>query len=222
MAHPARSLGDLRWVGLPVMVAGYAVACHVVLTRAPGSLLAVLVVLGPFASMAVAGLWRSGRRLPAAAGALAFLLLAMDVQWGRGFDPRLLFLAEHAVAHIALGLWFASTLRRGHQPLISALALRLHGALDAGLARYTRRVTAVWVLYFFGMAAVSVGLFRFADFADWSFFAYLLTPVAAVSLFGVEYLLRYRLHPEFERVSLADGIRAYRSLRVATARTEPR
>jgi hypothetical protein len=28
-------------------------------------------------------------------------------------------------------------------------------------------------------------------------------------MFGGEYLLRYRLHPEFERASVADAIRSY-------------
>jgi hypothetical protein len=35
--------------------------------------------------------------------------------------------------------------------------------------------------------------------------------VAIAALFVGEHLLRYRLHPEFERVSLLDTVRAYRN-----------
>ncbi|HEY1226378.1 MAG TPA: hypothetical protein VGF26_03575, partial [Ramlibacter sp.] len=128
-------------------------------------------------------------------------------------DPRHLYVAEHAGAHVLLGLWFGSTLKAGRQPLISALAERLHGTLDATHAAYTRRVTQVWTAYFFGMAATSVGLFLGGTFERWSFFANLVTPVAAISLFAGEYVLRYRWHPEFDRVSVGDTIRAYRELR---------
>jgi len=36
-----------------------------------------------------------------------------------------------------------------------------------------------------------------------------VTPLAIVALFIGEYLLRYRLHPEFERATLAQAVRAY-------------
>ena len=40
-------------------------------------------------------------------------------------------------------------------------------------------------------------------------FANLLTPLAMLVMFVGEYLLRYRLHPEFERATLAQAVRAY-------------
>jgi uncharacterized membrane protein len=59
------------------------------------------------------------------------------------------------------------------------------------------------------MAAVSVGLYLTVSFDVWAVFANLLTPLALVLMFGAEYVLRYRLHPEFERSSVADSIRSY-------------
>ena len=218
------ALSARRWMLAPLLVAAYAIASHLAMTHAGTSALALLVVLGPLVTLGLTGLWANGHRVLSAAGAVAFLVLLAQVGRGRGLDPRLLYLAQHAGAHVALGAWFGSTLLAGRRPLISALALRLHGALDEELSTYTRHVTQAWTFYFFGMAATSLVLFFAGDFSHWSFFANLLTPVSAVVLFGGEYLLRYRLHPNFERVSLADGIRAYRSHQSAPAAStaEPR
>ena len=49
-------------------------------------------------------------------------------------------------------------------------------------------------------------------------FANLATPVAAIGLFVGEHWLRYRLHPEFERASMLQALRAYRSTSWAEAR----
>ena len=48
-----------------------------------------------------------------------------------------------------------------------------------------------------------------APFDVWAAFANLVTPLAILLLFVGEYLLRYRLHPEFERATLAQAVRAY-------------
>jgi len=59
------------------------------------------------------------------------------------------------------------------------------------------------------MAALSVALFALAPFRAWAAFANLATPLAMVAMFVGEYVLRYRLHPEFERATLAQAVRAY-------------
>ena len=59
------------------------------------------------------------------------------------------------------------------------------------------------------MAALSLALFVFAPFAAWALFANLVTPIAMLALFVGEHVLRYRLHPEFERATLAQAVRAY-------------
>ncbi len=60
------------------------------------------------------------------------------------------------------------------------------------------------------MAALSLVLYAFAPFDAWATFANLVTPLAMLLMFVGEYLLRYRLHPEFERATLAQAVRAYR------------
>jgi uncharacterized membrane protein len=59
------------------------------------------------------------------------------------------------------------------------------------------------------MGGLSVVLFLVAPFDLWATFANFGTPVSMAVLFIGEYLLRYRLHPEFERATLAAAVRAY-------------
>lgn len=213
MSQPLRASASRRWMLALLLAPAYAVASHLAMVHAGASVLTLLIVLGPWVALGVAGLWANGHRWTASAVALGCAVAIALVAQGRGLDPRLLYVTEHAGAHLVLGLWFGSTLKAGRQPLISALAQRLHGTLDATHAAYTRHVTQVWVAYFVGMAAISATLFFTGSLERWSVFANLVAPVCAMSLFAGEYLLRYRLHPEFERVSLADGIRAYREHR---------
>jgi len=72
---------------------------------------------------------------------------------------------------------------------------------------------------FMGGRMVAVHLL--APFTTWATFANLLTPLALVAMFVGEYLLRYRLHPEFERASLNDMIRAYSQARRAVPSAPP-
>jgi len=203
----------VRWVAGAGAAALYAVASHALMTRAQNSPWALAIVLGPLVLLAATGAWGSGHRLLAAGGLCAALLLALPAASGHGIPARWLYLAQHAGVHAALAAWFGATLRRGADPLISALARRVHGGLTPAMARYTRQVTLAWALYFAGMTLASLTLFLAGDFVRWSLLANILTPVFTAAFFVGEYLLRYRLHPEFERVSLQQGIRAWRAHR---------
>lgn len=144
-----------------------------------------------------------------AAASHALLTRTGDSSWSVAI--RWFYLAEHAGVHLALALVFGSTLRPGREPLVSGIARRLHREFTPDLARYTRQVTLAWTAYFLGMAAVSLALFLSGAFAAWSLLANVLTPCLIASLFAGEYLLRYWLHPEFDRVGLPQIIEAYRS-----------
>ena len=80
---------------------------------------------------------------------------------------------------------------------------------------YCRRVTWSWVIYFAAMALLSVLVYRYADWNTWSTLANIVTPLVIAALFVGEFVLRYWLHPEFERATLLDAARAY-------SRTSPR
>ncbi|WKB54177.1 hypothetical protein [Eleftheria terrae] len=199
----------------------YAVLSHQLMTHAADRPLALAVLLGPVAGLALLSLWRSGQRMVAALLALLGTALAAQAAHGGQVSPQWLYLAQHAGIHLGLGWWFGSTLRAGHQPLISLLAARAHRGLSPGLAQYTRRLTGVWTGYFFAITSVSLGLFAWAPFAAWSLFANVLTPLSLVLLFAGEYLLRYRLHPEFERVSITAAVRAWSQYQPGCGKERP-
>ena len=85
--------------------------------------------------------------------------------------------------------------------------------ITADMAAYTRRCTWAWVIYFVSMTALSLVLYAGGPFNTWALFANLITPISLGAMFIGEYLLRYQLHPEFERVSLADAIRSFQQSR---------
>jgi uncharacterized membrane protein len=190
-------------------VLGYAGLSHYLTARAADSAWSLLAILGPMVLLMLLGFWRGGQRVLALALALVSAGVVWLVQRGDHFDPSWLYLGQHAGIHAVLAVAFGRTLRPGRQALISAMAERVHRGLPPGMGAYTRRLTGVWTAYFCGMGVTSVLLFAFAPLETWSLFANMVTPTAMGCLFVGEYFLRYRLHPEFERVSLVTVIRAY-------------
>ena len=201
----------MRWLAGAAGALAYAAASHALMTRAQDSAWALAVVLGPLVVLTAAAAWGAGHRLLALAGGVAALLLALQAWSGHGLPARWLYLAQHAGIHLALAAWFGATLRRGAEPLVTALARRVHREFPPEMARYTRQVTLAWTLYFAAMALASVLLFATGEFAHWSLLANLLTPVFTAAMFVGEYLVRYWLHPDFERVSLQLALQAWRS-----------
>jgi len=211
----------LSWRALAVALAlaGYALLSHVLMVFAAEEPWAVLVLLGPLL-LGVSGVAVQQRHLPsllacmvAACGLWAYVTTHDGLH-----RIEHLYVLQHAGIHFALGCVFGATLRPGATPLISAFAARVHRTMTPALLRYTRQVTAVWCAYFALMVVLSLGLFIAAPWWWWSVFANLVTPVAAVALFVGEYLVRYRLHPEFERTTLAQAFQAYRDTPLVEAR----
>ena len=189
--------------------AAYLAATHWLMTRAPASGWNAVVVVGPMLAFAAWVAWQRGLRLAAAIGAGATAALVLAAWRGAGFAPGTLYLAQHVVVHLLLALVFGTTLQRGREPLVTAMARRVHGRLTVDMAAYSRKVTVAWTVYFVAMAALSVALYAFAPFDAWAVFANLATPLAMVAMFVGEFVLRYQLHPEFERATLAQAMSAY-------------
>lgn len=190
--------------------AGYALASHWLMLHAADAPWAIVVLLGPLLTAGAGYAMQHHRLLGLAAFAAGCAALAWVVAQGGLGSVNRLYLLQHMGIHLALGVSFALTLRPGHVPLITRLATRLHGSLDPARTRYTRHVTVAWCLYFFGMATLSLAVYAWAPWSAWSLLANVATPLAMAVLFVGEYLLRFRLHPEFERKPLADMVKAWR------------
>jgi uncharacterized membrane protein len=203
----------LRLVAAGVAVLAYLTFSQWLMTRSPPSAWSAVALLTPMLALVAVGTWRSGRR---AWSVLAFVVaatLALQAATGGGIAPQHLYVTENVAVHLALATVFGSTLRPGSRPLIQRLATRVHRQLTADMERYTRKVTLAWTLYFSAMASVSVLLYALTPFTLWATFANVVTPLALVAMFAGEFMLRYRLHPEFERATMQDAIRAYSQVR---------
>ena len=208
-----------RTVLVGLLGVAYVVGCHWLMTSAPDSRWNALLVIGPMLALVALFAARRGQRLVAGLAALVLAGLVLQAWQGGGLAPATLYLAQHVAIHASLALLFALTLRPGQEPLVTALARRVHGVLTPAMQAYSRKVTIAWSIYFVLMAAISVGLFLAAPFAAWAVFANLLTPLALLLMFVGEFLLRYRLHPEFERATFTAAMHA--SARRGAAPADP-
>ena len=120
---------------------------------------------------------------------------------------KLGFITAAALAHWAiyssLLLTFGLTLRPGHEPLITAMARKLHGGIEPELVIYTRRVTFAWCVFFAMQLTISITLFCFAPLVVWSCFVNIFDIPLVVAMFSAEYLCRLRCLRDPPRHSFA-------------------
>ena len=199
----------MRALGVVLAGIAYVLGSYWLMRSAAGSDWHATVVVGPMMLLAALLAWYRQQRVIAALAALATAGLALQAWRGGGLAAESIYFIEHVAIHVLLAIVFGVTLRAGRESLITTLARRVHGSLTPDMAIYTRKVTWTWTVYFVTMAALSLALFALVPFSTWAAFAGLATPFAMLALFVGEYLLRYRLHPEFERATLAQSVRAY-------------
>jgi uncharacterized membrane protein len=200
---------DARVVSGVLAGGAYIVGSHWLMTSAPDSDWNAVALLAPMLIVIVVCAWRARQLVNSLLCAAVLAALVAQAWLGPPLPQHLLYLGQHVVIHLVLALLFGLTLRRGATALISRVALQVHGHLTPAMAAYTRKLTAVWCAYFVAMAALSLLVYATLPFDAWATFANWLTPLALALMFGGEYLLRYRLHPEFERVSMLRAIQAY-------------
>lgn len=198
-----------------VVIAAYGALCHWLMVHAAASPWAVVLLLGPLLLSFAA--WALAQRRWAV---LVVAVLGLGAAWWVGGvdDVNRLYVLQHAGIHAALAAVFALSLRGGGVPLITRVALRVHGGhMPPAKHAYTRQVTVAWALYFALMVTCSLALYAWAPWPWWSLFANLLTPLSLVLMMAGEWRLRYWLHPEFERVPIATAVRAFRDTPAASA-----
>jgi uncharacterized membrane protein len=196
-------------VALVVAVSvSFAVAAHFTIIGGNTPGLGALLSLVPLALVAA---WAARRiRRPLALAALVAAALIAWIGWGeleRHF-PDVFFL-EHAGVNLVLAIVFGRTLAAGREPLCTRFARLLHGTLPPAVVDYSRRVTVAWTVFFATLFAASC-LFYFSGLlAAWSLLANILSPILVAAMFGVEYVVRHRVLPDWERVGVLGGIRAF-------------
>ena len=200
----------VRILAALLLSVAYIAFTHWLMTGAAASPWNAVAVLAPMLIAIAVGAWRAGQRPLGVLAALSVAALFAQAGLHTPLSASLLYLAQHAGVNLFLAVGFGGTLRQGHQPLITTLAARVHGPrFTPAMAAYTRKLTLAWTVYFVVMVVLSLALYAWASFDTWALFANLLTPLAVALMFGGEFLLRYWLHPEFERSTMAEAIRSY-------------
>ena len=153
--------------------------------------------------LCILGLWqaqRSGHRWAAAVG-LVLLTGAIWVLAARFELLRLLYW-QPILINAAGSYLFARTLAPGQVPLVTRFAAIVRGYLHPDVARYTRRVTQAWALFFAMLALESLLLALFAPVRLWSLFTNFINYLLVAAFFVAEYWVRIRClahleHPGF-------------------------
>jgi uncharacterized membrane protein len=109
---------------------------------------------------------------------------------------------------LILCLVFARTMGAGREPMCSYFARMVHGPLSTIMLRYTRRVTAAWVMFFGAMAATSTLLFVLAPLNIWSAFANFFTLPLTCLMFIAEYVARRHARLDVQEVSIFAAVEA--------------
>ena len=124
---------------------------------------------------------------------LGILLLQGASQLG---NFRLLLLPPLFVNAVLFYI-FARSLLPGRDALITGFHRYIHGDVSAEVARYTRRLTLLWVIFFGVSLGVVLLLAQIPDPDGWSWRLSLALPLAAVAFFVGEHLFRARFRRHY-------------------------
>ncbi len=189
-----RRVGRLAWPILALAYFAYPFAVHWLLVAGrPWIALALAAAaLGGLCWSMADARWRW----------LALLMIALSSLAAGALhaDELVLFLPPVAI-NLGLALFFARTLSRGREPLISWFARVERGGLAPDLKVYTRCLTWIWVGFFLTMAAVSVVLAVTGPRMAWAWFTAVGNYLCVGMLFVGEYVYRRARFSHYEHAS---------------------
>ena len=179
----------------------YPLAVHaLVVLQVPGiavfglvtTSLIYLLVLGFKGRQGVAPQWFWMYGLLALSGVLSLSTRSVHVL----FLPPVLI-------NLGLLMLFAASLRPAAVPLVERLLrVAYAGELPPGLANLARRMTWLWVVFFAGMAVLSVALAHWATLATWSLFVNVLYYFFVTAMLVLQHVYRHFRFRQYGTVSL--------------------
>jgi uncharacterized membrane protein len=194
---------------LVVLALAGAVAAHFAIVDRFSPALGAVLSLVPLSVLVLWAARRSPHRAWTAA-AMALAAVALWAGWGtleRHFAS--LFFLEHAGGNALLAIVFGRTLAAGREPLCTRFAHIMHSTLPPEVEAYTRGLTLAWTVFFATLATLSATLYLGGFLVAWSALATMASPILVGLMFVVEYAVRLRALPHWERVGLLGGIRAF-------------
>lgn len=118
----------------------------------------------------------------------------------------LLFLPPILIPLLLLVI-FGRTLRRGSEPLITAIGEAARGPLSPAMRRYTRRLTQLWCLVFIAMILSSSLLPLLEQPEVWSWFTNIINYLVVGVLFVGEFILRKKIFPTHDHPGFIEYLR---------------
>ncbi len=122
---------------------------------------------------------------------------ALSRGWGSAWLGSLL----PVLVYLFLLILFADTLRVGRVPMISRFAQMEQGELTEELSIYTRRLTAIWCVFFAGMAVLTMGLAAWAAPEVWFMHTFFVSYLLIAVLFLGEFAYRRWRYPQYRHAS---------------------
>ena len=199
----------LQLAAIVVFLIAYAALSHYGNSVAKTRDLGVVLALAPVLMIGLLLVWRAMPHwavLPTAAGT-ALLLHHYWPLLEKNFP--LVYLLQESGFYSLMAVSFGQSLLGHRVALCTQLADKLHGPLSPQEVLYTRRVTAVWALFFALITAATFGLYCFAPLPIWSLFAnFCVIPLMGL-LFVAEYAVRRRALPQVQRRGILAAVQVY-------------
>ena len=199
----------LQLAAVVVFLVAYAGLSHYSNAVAKTHDFGVGLALGPVLAVGLLLLWRWTQLWVAllAAAAAAVLLRHYWPVLEKNFS--VVYLLQEGGFYSLMAASFGVSLLGRRVALCTQLADKVHGPLTPQEVRYTRRVTAVWALFFIWITGATVGLFLLAPLRIWSLFAnFCVLPLIGL-MFVAEYAVRRRALPQLPRRGILAAARGY-------------
>jgi uncharacterized membrane protein len=171
--------------------------------------LGAILSLIPIAALAAWAARRASHRAWVAVGALALAILLWTCWDTLVRNVPGVFFLEHAGGNLLLAWLFGRTLVPGREALCTRFARMVHDSLPPRVVEYTRRITLAWTIFFAVLCALSFALHTAGFEHAWSLLATVASPLLIALMFAGEYAVRTRVLPDWERVGILGGVRAF-------------
>ncbi|TCV87474.1 hypothetical protein [Sulfurirhabdus autotrophica] len=203
---------SIRFLGKLLVIfacLGYPWLAHAAMMDHTAVLLRIILALVPLSVLAFWTIKHATNRILWSfvflAAAIVIFVLRSNVLLN--FDAA--FGIPHAAINLFLLWFFGHTLLPGKEPLITRLARRVHGTLDARLVSYTKGVTIAWCVFFIGQIMTSVLLFNFTSLSTWSLFINFINFPLVIVMFIGEYVYRVLRYRDFPHVTIKQTVQAF-------------
>lgn len=204
-------MGNLAKALLLVVFISYQILLHTFIVKEQVEMWHLVLAFAPMLAVAV---WVLLRLVGRAWRPLLILTLALLAYFiANGHYGRVGLLTFNGLMHASLNLFllwfFARTLLKGREPLITQIANHINGPLEPEIAVYTRQATIAWCLFFTLQVSTSLLLYFFAPLSYWSFFINVLDLPILMLMFVAEHTYRRVRFPNHTRTSIMKVIEVY-------------